>query len=110
MTNKKVHVAVIGVGNCASALVQGVHYYQKAPDNQFLPGLMNPVLGGYHVRDIEFSAAIDIAKNKVGKDLSEAIWEKPDNTIQFAEVPEINVPVSRGMTHEGFAKFCWCND
>jgi myo-inositol-1-phosphate synthase len=105
MTNRKVRTAIIGVGNCASALVQGVHFYQNAPEDQFIPGLMNPVLGGYHIRDIEFSAAIDIAKNKVGKDLSKAIWEKPNNTIQFAEVPELNVPVSRGMTHDGLGKY-----
>jgi len=105
MTNGKVRVAIIGVGNCASALVQGVHFYQNAPENEFIPGLMNPVLGGYHISDIEFSAAIDIAKNKVGKDLSEAIWEKPNNTIKFAEVPNLNVPVSRGMTHDGLGKY-----
>ena len=105
MTHEKVRVAIIGVGNCASALVQGVHFYQNAPEDQFIPGLMNPVLGGYHIRDIEFSAAIDIAKNKVGKDLSEAIWEKPNNTFRFAEVPELNVPVSRGMTHDGLGKY-----
>ncbi|MCD4803253.1 MAG: inositol-3-phosphate synthase [Anaerolineales bacterium] len=105
MTHEKVRVAIIGVGNCASALVQGVHFYQNAPEDQFIPGLMNPVLGGYHICDIEFSAAIDIAKNKVGKDLSEAIWEKPNNTFRFAEVPELNVPVSRGMTHDGLGKY-----
>ena len=72
MAKGKVRVAIIGVGNCASALIQGVHFYQDAKEDQLIPGLMNPVIGGYHIRDIEFSAAIDIAKNKVGKDLSEA--------------------------------------
>ena len=105
MTKKKVRVGIIGIGNCASALVQGVQFYQNAPDDQFIPGLMNPVLGGYHIRDIEFSAAIDIAKNKVGKDLSEAIWEEPNNTIKFADVPKLNVPVHRGMTHDGLGKY-----
>ena len=105
LTHEKIRVAIIGVGNCASVLVQGVHFYQNAQADQFIPGLTNPVLGGYHIRDIEFSAAIDIAKNKVGKDLSEAIWEKPNNTFRFAEVPELNVPVRRGMTHDGLGKY-----
>ncbi len=105
MKQKKVRVAIIGVGNCASALVQGIHFYQNAPEGKFVPGLMNQVLGGYHIRDIEFSAAIDVAKNKVGKDLSKAILEKPNNTFQFADVPNLNVPVSRGMTHDGLGKY-----
>ncbi len=105
MAKRKVRVGIIGIGNCASALVQGVQFYQNAPDDQFIPGLMNPVLGGYHIQDIEFSAAIDVAKGKVGKDLSEAIWEKPNNTIKFADVPKTNVPVHRGMTHDGLGKY-----
>lgn len=105
MENKKVRTAVIGVGNCAAALVQGVHYYQNAQDDAVIPGLMHPVLGGYHIRDIEFSAAIDISRLKVGKDLSQAIWENPNNTIRFAEVPNLDVPVSRGMTHDGLGKY-----
>ena len=105
MAKGKVRVAIIGVGNCASALIQGVHFYRDAEIGQLIPGLMNPVLGGYHIRDIEFSAAIDIAKNKVGKDLSEAIWEKPNNTIRFSKVPRLKVPVSRGMTHDGLGKY-----
>ncbi len=105
MVDKKVRVAIIGVGNCASALVQGVQYYQNAEEDEVIPGLMNPVLGGYHIRDIEFSAAIDINKNKVRKDLSEAIWEAPNNTIRFSEVPRLNVKVSRGMTHDGLGKY-----
>ena len=105
MAKGKIRVAIIGVGNCASALIQGVHFYRDAEIGQLIPGLMNPVLGGYHIRDIEFSAAIDIAKNKVGKDLSEAIWEKPNNTIRFSKVPRLKVPVSRGMTHDGLGKY-----
>jgi len=105
MGKKKVRTAIIGIGNCASALVQGVHYYQKAAVDENIPGLMNPVLGGYHINDIEFSAAIDINATKVGKDLGEAIWEKPNNTYKFADVPLLNVPVSRGMTHDGLGTY-----
>jgi myo-inositol-1-phosphate synthase len=101
----KVRVAIVGVGNCASSLVQGVQYYQNAPDDEFVPGLMHVNLGGYHIRDIEFSAAFDIDINKVGKDLSEAIWEEPNNTIKFADVPHLGVPVYRGMTHDGLGKY-----
>ncbi len=97
----KVRVAIIGVGNCACSLVQGVVFYRGAADDDVIPGLMHPILGGYRVRDIEFSAAIDIDANKVGKDLSEAIFTPPNNTIQFARVPRMNVPVLRGMTHDG---------
>ena len=105
MAKNKVRTAIIGIGNCASALVQGVNYYQNAQENEEIPGLMNPVLGGYHINDIEFSAAIDINATKVGKDLSEAIWETPNNTIKFTDVPFQNVPVSRGMTHDGLGKY-----
>jgi myo-inositol-1-phosphate synthase len=105
MSENKVRTAIIGVGNCASALVQGIQYYQDAAEDEAIPGLMNPVLGGYHIRDIEFSAAIDINKYKVGKDLSEAIWESPNNTIEFSDVPNLDVPVSRGMTHDGLGKY-----
>jgi myo-inositol-1-phosphate synthase len=105
MPNKKVRTAIIGVGNCAAALVQGVEYYKNAAPDENIPGLMNPVLGGYHISDIEFSAAIDININKVGKDLSQAIWEKPNNTIKFADVPHLGVEVSRGMTHDGLGKY-----
>lgn len=105
MANKKVRTAIIGVGNCASALVQGVEYYKNASADDRIPGLMNPVLGGYHIKDIEFSAAIDININKVGKDLSQAIWEKPNNTYKFADVKNLDVPVSRGMTHDGLGRY-----
>lgn len=103
--NGKVRVAIIGVGNCASALVQGVHYYRDAGDDEEIPGLMHATIGGYHVRDIEFSAAFDVVEGKVGKDLSEAIWAEPNNTIKFADVPKLNIPVSRGMTHDGIGKY-----
>jgi myo-inositol-1-phosphate synthase len=98
-------VAIIGVGNCASALVQGVQYYRGAPDDGFIPGLMHPRLGGYHVGDIEFSAAFDIDARKVGRDLGEAIFEAPNNTVRFAEVPTLGVPVQRGMTHDGLGMY-----
>jgi myo-inositol-1-phosphate synthase len=104
-SNKKVRVAIVGVGNCAAALVQGVHYYRNAADEAEIPGLMHATVGGYHVRDIEFTAAFDVTADKVGKDLSEAIWAHPNNTIKFADVPYMNVPVSRGMTHDGLGKY-----
>jgi myo-inositol-1-phosphate synthase len=100
-----VRVAIVGVGNCASALVQGVHHYRQAPDNSFVPGLMHPRLGDYHVGDIEFSAAFDIDERKVGKDLGQAIWEQPNNTVKFADVPALGVPVHRGMTHDGLGTY-----
>jgi len=100
-----VRVAIIGVGNCASSLVQGVHYYREAPDDAFIPGLMHARFGGYHVRDIEFSAAFDIDERKVGRDLSEAIWQAPNNTVKFAQVPHLDVPVQRGMTHDGLGTY-----
>ncbi|MEJ5313237.1 MULTISPECIES: inositol-3-phosphate synthase [Anaerolinea] len=105
MGNKKVRVAIIGVGNCASSLVQGVYYYRNAADTDRIPGLMHVNLGGYHISDIEFSAAIDVVDTKVGKDLSEAIFAHPNNTYQFTKVPYLNVPVVRGMTHDGLGKY-----
>jgi len=104
-SGKKVRVAIIGVGNCASSLVQGVHYYQKANPEDTIPGLMHVDLGGYHISDIEFTAAFDIDKNKVGKDLSEAIYTEPNNTYRFADVPHMGVKVYRGMTHDGLGKY-----
>lgn len=103
--NGKVRVAIIGVGNCASSLVQGVQYYRDAADDAEIPGLMHAMVGGYHVRDIEFSAAFDVVTSKVGKDLSEAIWAEPNNTMKFADVPHLGVPVHRGMTHDGLGKY-----
>jgi len=103
--SKKVRVAVVGVGNCASSLVQGVQYYRNAQPDDFVPGLMHVNLGGYHIRDIEFSAAIDIDQNKVGKDLSEAIFAAPNNTYKFSDVPHLGAKVYRGMTHDGLGKY-----
>jgi len=103
--NHKVRVALIGIGNCASALVQGVHFYQDAPDDQPIPGLMHANLGGYHIRDIQFTAAFDVVDTKVGKDLSEAIFAFPNNTYRFAEVPHLGIPVYRGMTHDGLGQY-----
>jgi len=100
-----INVAIIGVGNCASSLVQGVHYYRKAKDNELVPGLMHVNLGGYHISDINFVAAFDIDKEKVGKDLSEAIFTLPNNTHKFTDVPSSGVKVDRGMTHDGLGKY-----
>jgi myo-inositol-1-phosphate synthase len=101
----KVRVAIVGVGNCASSFVQGVHYYRDADPQERVPGLMHVELGGYHVRDIEFTAAFDIDSDKVGKDLSEAIFAGQNNTIRFSDVPHLGVPVHRGMTHDGLGKY-----
>jgi myo-inositol-1-phosphate synthase len=103
--NGKVKVAIVGVGNCASSLIQGVEYYREANEEEFVPGLMHVNLGGYHIRDIEFVAAFDVDKDKVGKDLSEAIWAGQNNTVKFADVPNLSVKVERGMTHDGIGKF-----
>src|SRR5213080_1030596 len=104
-SRRKVRVAILGVGNCASSLVQGVEYYRDAKPGASIPGLMHVDLGGYHVNDIEFTAAFDIDKDKVGKDLSEAIWSGQNNTIKFADVPKLDVNVYRGMTHDGLGKY-----
>jgi len=101
----KVRVAIVGVGNCANSFIQGVQYYKDADPGQQVPGLMHVDLGGYHVRDIEFVAAFDIDSEKVGKDLSEAIWSGQNDTIKFADVPQLGVPVHRGMTHDGLGKY-----
>lgn len=101
----KVRVAIFGVGNCASALVQGVHYYANADDDAEVPGLMHVRLGGYHVGDIEFVAAFDVDRRKVGKDLSEAIFSPPNNTLRFAKVPRLGVEVMRGPTLDGLGRY-----
>jgi myo-inositol-1-phosphate synthase len=103
--NGKVRVAIVGVGNCANALLQGVEYYKDAVPEQFVRGLMHVDLGGYHVGDIEFTAAFDVTTTKVGKDLADAIWAHPNDTIKFADVPQTGIKVSRGMTHDGIGKF-----
>jgi len=105
VADRKIRVAIIGVGNCASSLVQGVQYYQNANPDEFVPGLMHVDLGGYHISDIEFSAAFDVDATKVGKDLSEAIFSGPNNTYKFADVPHLGVTVQRGMTHDGLGKY-----
>jgi myo-inositol-1-phosphate synthase len=101
----KVRVAIVGVGNCASSFVQGVEYYKDAKPGDTVPGLMHVDLGGYHISDIEFSAAFDIDADKVGRDLSEAIWRGQNNTVKFSDVPKLDVPVHRGMTHDGIGKY-----
>src|SRR5437764_8937996 len=101
----KSRVAIIGVGNCASSLVQGVQFYREASPDDFVPGLMHVDLGGYHPRDIEFTAAFDVSAHKVGLDLSEAIFAEPNNTLRFAEVPHLGCPVYRGMTHDGLGTY-----
>ncbi|HET6849163.1 MAG TPA: inositol-3-phosphate synthase [Gaiellales bacterium] len=103
--NGKVRVAIVGVGNCASSFVQGVEYYKNAKPGERVPGLMHVDLGGYHISDIEFSAAFDIDADKVGKDLSEAIFSGQNNTVKFSDVPNLGVEVHRGMTHDGIGKY-----
>ena len=101
----KINVAIIGIGNCASSLVQGVHYYRDAVENERVPGLMHVNLGGYHISDINFVAAFDISKQKVGKDLANAIYSPLNNTFKFCQVPRTGVKVCRGMTHDGLGKY-----
>ena len=103
--DKKVRVAIIGAGNCASSLVQGVQFYKDAKDDDRVPGLMHVNLGGYHISDIEFSAAFDVVDTKVGKDLSEALFSYPNNTFKFCDIPNLGVKVERGMTHDGLGKY-----
>ena len=105
MGNRKVRVAIVGVGNCASSLVQGVQFYRKASEDEFIPGLMHARLGGLHVGDIEFSAAFDINATKVGKDLSQAIFAEPNNTARFSDVPNLGVKVERGQTMDGLGHY-----
>jgi myo-inositol-1-phosphate synthase len=102
---RKVRVAVVGVGNCASSLIQGRYYYENALPTDFVPGLMHVQLGEYHISDIDFVAAFDVDKEKVGKDLSEAIFRGQNNTIKFMDVPHMGVTVDRGMTHDGLGKY-----
>jgi myo-inositol-1-phosphate synthase len=101
----KINVAIIGVGNCASSLVQGIQYYKDAQPDEFIPGIMHANVGGYHIKDINFVAAFDIDKEKVGKDLSDAIFSGPNNTFKFCDVPKTGVRVARGMTHDGLGKY-----
>jgi len=101
----KINVAIIGVGNCASSLVQGVYFYRNVEDGASVPGLMHTNVGGYHIGDLEFVAAFDVNRTKVGKDLSEAVFAPPNNTYKFCDVPHLGVAVSRGMTHDGIGKY-----
>src|SRR6188474_3101674 len=100
-----VRVAIVGVGNCASSLVQGVEFYRDADPSQRVPGLMHVDFGGYHVRDVEFVAAFDVDAKKVGRDLSEAIHASENNTIKIADVPPLGVTVQRGHTLDGLGKY-----
>lgn len=104
-TDKEIRLAIVGVGNCANSLVQGVHYYRDAARDQEIPGLMNVVVGGYHIGDVKFVAAFDVDKKKVGLDLADAIWASENNTIKFTEVPESGVKVLRGVTHDGLGRY-----
>ena len=104
-SNGKVRVAIVGVGNCSSSLVQGVQYYRDAKPDESVPGLMHVDLGGYHISDIEFTAAFDVDADKVGRDLGEAIFRGQNNTVKFSDVPKLGVPVHRGMTHDGIGKY-----
>src|SRR5258708_16006776 len=101
----KVRVAIIGVGNCANSLLQGREYYKDADDDKFVPGLMHVNLGGYHIRDIEFTAAFDVVKGKVGEDLSDAMWAHPNDTIKFADVPKTGNRGSRRLTPHGHRQY-----
>lgn len=105
MAKGKIKVAIVGVGNCASSLVQGIHYYKDAKDDEFVPGVMHVNFGGYHIRDIEVVAAFDVNSNKVGKDVAEAIYAAPNNTTVFAQVPKLGVTVSRGPRLDGVNKY-----
>ncbi|MDD5040242.1 MAG: inositol-3-phosphate synthase [Patescibacteria group bacterium] len=100
----KVRVGIIGVGNCASSLVQGLEYYRNAAESAFVPGLMHVNLGGYHIHDVQIVSAIDIDAEKVGKDVSAAIFSGHNNTTKFSKVPHLGVPVMRGMTHDGLGE------
>jgi myo-inositol-1-phosphate synthase len=102
---KEIRVAIAGVGNCASSLVQGVEYYKDAREDQFVPGLMHVNFGGYHIRDIKFVAAFDVDANKVGRDLSEAIFTPPNCTVKFSDVPRLGVEVMRGPVLDGLGKY-----
>ncbi|HUC90051.1 MAG TPA: inositol-3-phosphate synthase [Patescibacteria group bacterium] len=102
---KKIRVAIVGVGNCASSLVQGIHYYRDAHEDEFVPGVMHVNFGGYYIRDIEVVAAFDVNSNKVGKDVAEAIYAAPNNTAIFAQVPKLGVKVQRGPLLDGVNKY-----
>lgn len=104
-TSQEIRVAIVGVGNCANSLIQGVHYYKDSPIDQEIPGLMNVVVGGYHVRDVKFVAAFDVDAKKVGLDLVDAMWASENNTIKFADVPKSGITVLRGETKDGLGRY-----
>ena len=104
-STKEIRVAIVGVGNCANSLIQGVHYYKDAPIDQEIPGLMNVVVGGYHVKDVKFVAAFDVDSKKVGLDLVDAMWASENNTIKFANVPKSGITVLRGETRDGLGRY-----
>jgi myo-inositol-1-phosphate synthase len=103
--SQEIRVAIVGVGNCANSLIQGVHYYKDAPNDQEIPGLMNVVIGGYHVRDVKFVAAFDVDSKKVGLDLVDAMWASENNTIKFTDVPQSGITVLRGETKDGLGRY-----
>jgi myo-inositol-1-phosphate synthase len=105
MSARNVRIGIVGVGNCASSFVQGLSYYRDAKGNEPIPGLMNAELGGYHISDVEVSAAFDVNASKVGRDVSEAIFAKPNNTQRFASVPRSGIIVNRGKTLDGLGKY-----
>ena len=105
MTRRTVRIGIVGVGNCASSLVQGLTYYRGADGNEPVPGLMHVNLGGYHVSDVKIAAAFDVASTKVGRDVAEAIFAEPNNTVRFADVEPLGVVVQRGATHDGIGKY-----
>jgi myo-inositol-1-phosphate synthase len=105
MSNEKIRVAMIGVGNCASALVQGLEFYKDAPAGESAPGLMHVQLGPYHVSEVQIVAAFDVDGKKVGRDVSEAIFSEPNNTIRFADVPPLGIDVLRGPTLDGLGQY-----
>lgn len=105
MSAKKIRIAIVGVGNCASSLVQGIEYYKDAANDSFVPGVMHVLFGGYHIRDIEVVAAFDVNSNKVGRDVAEAIYAPPNNTTIFADVPKLGITVLRGPLLDGVNKY-----
>lgn len=105
MGNRKIKLAVVGLGNCASSLIQGIEYYKDAADDEHIPGLMHASFGGYHVKDIDIVAVFDVNANKVGKDISEAVWAAPNNTTKFSDVPYYGVTVKRGPRLDGVNKY-----
>ena len=101
----EIRIAIVGLGNCASSLLQGLEYYKDADPTESVPGLMHVELGGYHIRDVTVVAAFDVDANKVGKDVADAIFTEPNNTIRFSDVPPTGVTVQRGHTFDGLGTY-----